>query len=453
MNAKLGLFLGVNMAAACVLMQGCKATDKGGKMPPPDNTVVAVSEPAPAPESSKSIGFFAKKPTAPHAARPAPVVVETEPVAPAPAPAAVEVVPVAPVPVVAEVAPAPVAGDVRPLPAVREVRPVSPVRELKPLPVVAKAKPVSHATAPASSTVHVVQPGDSLSKISKHYNVRMAAIVNANPGLNPDRIRVGQKINLPDLGTVAASAPAMMAAAPAPAPAAKVVSTSAPAVKAVEPTASAANVVAPVKTKSAFKVYEGPTKEYVVKGGDSLGKIAVESGISIRALKALNGLQKDSVRIGQKLKVPVEKQVAALAPAVEKKEAAAPAPVAPAPAVEKKESAPAPVAPAPVVEKKEPAPAPVLEKKAPAPVLEVKEPTPAPAAEAAAPVAEPAPAPVAPAASSSSYTVKEGDDLVSVAITFGISPSSLMDLNDLKAGDAIKPGQVLKLPANAKSAQ
>ena len=47
-------------------------------------------------------------------------------------------------------------------------------------------------------------------------------------------------------------------------------------------------------------------------------------------------------------------------------------------------------------------------------------------------------------------TAKEGDDIVSIAIAYGISPSRLMDLNDLKAGDSIKAGQVLKLPADAK---
>ena len=47
--------------------------------------------------------------------------------------------------------------------------------------------------------------------------------------------------------------------------------------------------------------------------------------------------------------------------------------------------------------------------------------------------------------------MKEGDDLVSIAIAYGISPSALMDLNDLKATDEIKPGQILKLPANAKA--
>ena len=49
------------------------------------------------------------------------------------------------------------------------------------------------------------------------------------------------------------------------------------------------------------------------------------------------------------------------------------------------------------------------------------------------------------------YTVKEGDDLVSIAIAYGISPSALMDLNDLKPTDEIKKDQVLKLPANAKA--
>ena len=51
------------------------------------------------------------------------------------------------------------------------------------------------------------------------------------------------------------------------------------------------------------------------------------------------------------------------------------------------------------------------------------------------------------------YKVKEGDDLVSIAIAYGISPSALMDVNDLKVTDEIKPGHVLKLPANAKAAQ
>ena len=70
---------------------------------------------------------------------------------------------------------------------------------------------------------------------------------------------------------------------------------------------------------------------------------------------------------------------------------------------------------------------------------------PAPKAE---PVKEEASA--AETASALTHTVKEGEDTVSIAIMYGVSPSAVMDLNDLKNTDSLKVGQVLKLPANAK---
>lgn len=48
------------------------------------------------------------------------------------------------------------------------------------------------------------------------------------------------------------------------------------------------------------------------------------------------------------------------------------------------------------------------------------------------------------------YTVKEGEDIVAIAINFGVSPSVLLDINDLKTGDPVKAGQILKLPPGAK---
>ena len=74
------------------------------------------------------------------------------------------------------------------------------------------------------------------------------------------------------------------------------------------PTVSPRPITNAVASVKGFVPYNGPTKDYIVKSGDSLGKIAVESGITIRALKALNGLQRDNMRIGQKLKIPAEKQ-------------------------------------------------------------------------------------------------------------------------------------------------
>jgi len=407
---KLGLVLGINMAAACLMLQGCKATKPGGQVPPPppsattDRTITVISSPV-------------QRPVAQPAVTVAPPVTTT--VAP---PAIPEVKPV-------EVAPS----------AVRTIKPLPPAAPPKVSKSTLAAAPAP-AAASAAAAEYVVKPGDTLFLISKRTNYRQSAILAANPGLKPDRIRVGQKLKLPG------------AAAPAPAVAKAAVPEAKPAAKdgkvmpAAAPAPAAANTKAPVKTKSGFVAYEGPTKGYTVKSGDSLGKIAMESGISIRALKALNGLQKDNLRTGQKLKVPAEKQVAAkpaaaakaaAKPAVAAKEAAKPAADAKAAAAKADPAVKEAAAPAPSADAAKAAEKPV---------------EPAKPVEAAAKPVEAAPAPAEEAqAPTLTHTVKDGDDLVSIAIAYGISPSALMDINDLKPTDEIKPGQVLKLPANAKA--
>lgn len=382
---KLGLVLGMNMAVACMVMQGCKAVKPETDLPPPETTTI--EQPAQQPADQ-------------------PVVTEIETTT-TPAPS----VPGGATHQETMPTPAPTTRTVSKLPP-----PAKPAETKKPA-----AAPA--APAPAAATIHTVKKGEMLSSISKKYNVKMSAIVAANPGLNPDRIRIGQKLNIPG-ASAAPKSNVMLAAAPAPA-------------AGVAP--AAANTTAPVKVKPAFKPYTGPTKEYVVKGGDSLGKIALANGITIRALKDLNGLTKDNIRPGQKLKVPAEKVTAekkaeapaekkAEAPAAEKKDAAK----ANAAAPEKKEEKPA--EPAPAAGTAAPAAA------EPAPVADAPKADAAPA-EPAAPAAEPA---------ANTYVVKEGDDVVSVSIAWGISPSQLMNANDLKDSDQLKPGQVLKLPPNAR---
>lgn len=417
---KLGLVLGMNMAVACMMLQGCKANKpgtQGSPAPMPSATYVEPSAPA------ASVDTMA-------------------PAAPAASTTTVTTLPAEP---------APVAPVVEPQPSqVATVKQLPPPAK-KPAPVKAPAPVVAAPAAPAAAPaaggfVYTVKPGDQLFAVSRRYNVKMAAIEKANPGLNPNRIRVGQKITIPG---VAAAAPTAVAAAPATAPAKdpKVMQAAAPA------PVAAANTVAPVKTKSAFKPYSGPTKEYKVRSGDSLGKIAYENGISIRALKELNKLAKDNVRVGQTLLVPAAKVEpakveSAKAPVKDVKDVAKKPEPAKEPAAKAAEPAKEPAAKA-----VEPAKEPVAAVTEP-----VKESAPATATEPAKTtaddekaVAAAAAAPATPAAGPT-YTVKDGDDLVSVAIAWGISPSALMDLNDLKAGDAIKPGQVLKLPASAKQA-
>ena len=271
-------------------------------------------------------------------------------------------------------------------------------------------------------TEYVVKRGDMLSRICVKYGVKQRDVLKLNPGLNPNKLFVGKKIRLPGVHDVPAAKPAKDA-------------------KDVKPAAKgdAANVKAPVTKKAAYKPYDGPTKEYVVKSGDQIGKIALAYGITSRALKELNGLSDNNIRVGQKLKVPAEKvkaEAKAAEPAAAKDAKKDEAKKDDATAA-KKDDATAEVK---VEEKK-------ADEKQAAPADEAKADDNAAPTPAAAPAAEPAPA--APAAPLT-YVVKDGEDAIAIAINFGISPSALMDLNDLKPTDKLRPGQVLKLPPDAK---
>ncbi len=232
-------------------------------------------------------------------------------------------------------------------------------------------------------TVYIVQRGDYLAKISKKYNVTINSIKRLN-NLKDDNIRIGQKLKLPgklEIGEQKVPEGAF-----------------------AKDTKSSA--------KKPYAAYTGATKEYVVKSGDTLGAIAYGNGINIRQLKELNGLTSDSLKIGQKLKIPAEKVV------TPKKVETKPA--------EKK-----------VVEPEVKAPAePPAEAPAVAPVE--------------APAEAPTAAPVEEVAPTQTYTVQEGDDLTDVSIRFGVSAAAVRELNNLGESDKLVAGQILKLPADAQ---
>jgi peptidoglycan endopeptidase LytE len=48
------------------------------------------------------------------------------------------------------------------------------------------------------------------------------------------------------------------------------------------------------------------TETYTVKSGDTLSRIARQHGTTVAALKELNGLTLDSIKAGQKLKLPAK---------------------------------------------------------------------------------------------------------------------------------------------------
>ena len=274
-----------------------------------------------------------------------------------------------------------------------------------PAPPPAQQKPASAKAAPTAAvepetTTYVVQSGDYLAKISKKFNVTIAAIKRAN-GLTSDVVRVGQKLKIPGKFDVGAKAEPAKAAAPAAA-----------------------------KKASAAAPYTGATKEYVVKSGDTLGAIAYGNGIRIRQLKELNGLTSDVVRVGQKLKIPAEKQTRAVAKKAVKT-AEKPVKAAAAAIPETK-----PVAAAPAADD-----AAAAEEK---PADETK------TAESAADAAPADAAAAAPAPATTEYIVQEGDDMTGVSIRFGVSAAEIRELNNLGEADQLKPGQVIKLPAEAQ---
>ena len=296
---------------------------------------------------------------------------------------------------------------------VEEVKPIETKRpEVKPIQPPMSATPATAAAA--ETTTYIVQRGDYLAKISKKFNVTLNGLRKANPQLKNDVIKVGQKIQIPgkhDVGEQ--TVPAGAIAAPAP--------------------------------KPAYKPYAGATKEYVVQGGDTLGKIAYSNYINIRQLKELNGLSDNNIRIGQKLKIPAEKVAA---PAVAK--------VA-APAVTKVESKhdvkAAAVAPAKVETKVTEAAAPVVDeakKCSCAPGTVHLEPCACGADDCQCVVKKPEAPAAAAAEEGVTHIVLEGEDITGLSIRFSVSPAEIRQLNNLGENDELKAGQVLKLPADTQ---
>ena len=142
-------------------------------------------------------------------------------------------------------------------------------------------QPQPPVTPPAgAATDYVVVKGDTFSGISKKFHVSVKAILEANPSVEPTKLKIGQTIHIP--------APAM-ASAPS----------------SGSPTAGTTNDNA------------GSGQTYTVKSGDSLTKIAGQFGVTVRNLRSANSLKTDKIVVGQKLKIPAKTstQTAATTPA------------------------------------------------------------------------------------------------------------------------------------------
>ena len=143
------------------------------------------------------------------------------------------------------------------------------------------------ATAAAITDYKIVQ-GDTFSTIARKFHTTTRALMDANPGIEPTKLRIGQSIKIP--APVAPLPPGSGTATPA------------------------AGVA-------------GGDQTYVVKSGDTLIKIAADHKTTVKALRSANSLTTDKIKVGQKLKIPATASAPAAAPP-----AVAPVDSAPAPA-------------------------------------------------------------------------------------------------------------------------
>jgi LysM repeat protein len=122
------------------------------------------------------------------------------------------------------------------------------------------------AQPPAAANDYTIATGDTYTTIAKKFHVSIRALTEANPGVQPTRLRLGAKIHIPAAQSVAAA------------------------------------------TVPAQTVKETATGEhlYEVRSGDTLSKIATEHKTTVRAIRSVNKLATDRITVGQKLKLPAQ---------------------------------------------------------------------------------------------------------------------------------------------------
>jgi LysM repeat protein len=131
--------------------------------------------------------------------------------------------------------------------------------------------PAPAVNPPEATSVYTVVSGDTLSKISVQYKMSVAELKKLN-NLSSNMIYVGQKLKVKGSSTATATTP------------------------------TPAKPVTP-------PVNPAKTSDYIVKSGDTLGKISQQYKMTVQKLKDLNGLKSDMIYVGQKMKVSGESTV------------------------------------------------------------------------------------------------------------------------------------------------
>lgn len=121
-------------------------------------------------------------------------------------------------------------------------------------------------TPAPTGTEYTILKGDTFGKLAKDFHVSVSALLAANPGVDPARLKIGQTVHIP--------APDATATSPG--------TTLTPSAPASSP------------------------QTYTVKSGDTLTRIASQHKTTVKALRAANSLKTDAIKVGQRLKIPTK---------------------------------------------------------------------------------------------------------------------------------------------------
>lgn len=149
-----------------------------------------------------------------------------------------------------------------------------PMTNVTAMPPVTNPPPVlPPLTPPAEGQQYKIVAGDTFSGIATRFHVKVKAIEDANPNVDPKKLHVGQTIQIPAAGATSGGSNAGSPSSP---------------------------------DNTGMQIY-------TVKSGDTLTKIAHEFHVGVKAIESENNLTTTKIKVGDKLKIPAKSE--AVAPA------------------------------------------------------------------------------------------------------------------------------------------
>jgi len=118
-----------------------------------------------------------------------------------------------------------------------------------------------------SANTYTIQKGDILTTVAKKNNTTVKAIEAANPGIDPNHLKVKQVITLPAAGTTTAGSSIVLGATSSSA-------TTRPSAGGTRSTSTSTSITGTITTGSAGTHTLKPGSSYTIKKGDSLQTIA-----------------------------------------------------------------------------------------------------------------------------------------------------------------------------------